>query len=132
MQQCAASKGEGEGERKQRVNPFTGQQERRAHLHIQGQQQRESDLCVLLNYGNGWSESAQGECLGSNHISHVDLKVENYISFSRFAEDLSPIAEDLKGFSGGSNGKESACNVGDQGLIPGLRRPPGEGNGNAL
>ena len=31
---------------------------------------------------------------------------------------------------GGSDGKESACNVGDLGLIPGLGRSPGEGNGN--
>ena len=29
----------------------------------------------------------------------------------------------------GSDGKESACNVGDLGLIPGLGRSPGEGNG---
>ena len=33
------------------------------------------------------------------------------------------------GFSGGSAGKESACNEGDLGLIPGLRRSPGEGKG---
>ena len=31
------------------------------------------------------------------------------------------------GFSGGSDSKESACNAGDPGLIPGLRRSPGEG-----
>ena len=31
-----------------------------------------------------------------------------------------------------SEGKESACNVGDQDLIPGLGRSPGEGNGNPL
>ena len=31
-------------------------------------------------------------------------------------------------FPGGSAGKESACNVGDLGLIPGLGRSPGEGN----
>ena len=30
---------------------------------------------------------------------------------------------------GGSGGEESACNVGDPGLIPGLERSPGEGNG---
>ena len=36
------------------------------------------------------------------------------------------------GFPGGSVGKESACNVGDLGLIPGLGRSPGEGNGNPL
>ena len=31
------------------------------------------------------------------------------------------------GFSGGSDGKESACNAGDLGSIPGLGRSPGEG-----
>ena len=30
--------------------------------------------------------------------------------------------------AGGSAGKESTCNVGDLGLIPGLGRFPGEGN----
>ena len=32
-------------------------------------------------------------------------------------------------FKGGSDGKESACNAEDLGLIPGLGRSPGEGNG---
>ena len=36
------------------------------------------------------------------------------------------------GFPGDSAGKESACNVGDLGLIPGLGRSPGEGNGYPL
>ena len=36
------------------------------------------------------------------------------------------------GFPGGSDGKESACNVGDLGSIPGLGRSSGEGNGNPL
>ena len=36
------------------------------------------------------------------------------------------------GFPGGSDGKESACIVRDLGLIPGLGRFPGEGNGNPL
>ena len=35
-------------------------------------------------------------------------------------------------FPGGSDGKESACNAGDTGSIPGLGRSPGEGNGNPL
>ena len=38
----------------------------------------------------------------------------------------------LRGFLGGSAGKESACSVGDLGSIPGLGRSPGEGNGYAL
>ena len=33
------------------------------------------------------------------------------------------------GFPGGLAGKESACNVGDLGSIPGLGRSPGEGKG---
>ena len=36
----------------------------------------------------------------------------------------------LLGFSGGSDGKESACNAGDLGSVPGWERSPGEGNGN--
>ena len=36
------------------------------------------------------------------------------------------------GFPGGSQGKESACNVGDPGLIPGLGKSSGEGNGYPL
>ena len=33
---------------------------------------------------------------------------------------------------GGSEGKETSCNAGDLGLIPGLGRSPGEGDGNPL
>ena len=36
------------------------------------------------------------------------------------------------GFPGGSDGKESACNAGDLGSIPGLGRSPGEGKGYPL
>ena len=36
------------------------------------------------------------------------------------------------GFPGGAVGKESVCNAGDPGSIPGLGRSPGEGNGNPL
>ena len=38
----------------------------------------------------------------------------------------------LWGFPGGSDGKESACNVGNLGLIPGWGRSPGGGHGNSL
>ena len=37
-----------------------------------------------------------------------------------------------KGFPGGSAGKESTCNVGDLGSIPGLGRSPGGGHGHSL
>ena len=35
-------------------------------------------------------------------------------------------------FPGGSDGKATAYNAGDQGSVPGLGRSPGEGNGNPL
>ena len=37
-----------------------------------------------------------------------------------------------KGFPCGSDGKESACNVGDLGSIPGWGRAPGEGKSYPL
>ena len=36
------------------------------------------------------------------------------------------------GFPGSSDGRASACNVGDLGSIPRLGSSPGEGNGNPL
>ena len=41
-------------------------------------------------------------------------------------------AFEIMGFPGGSDGKELACSAGDLGLIPGLGRCPGEGNGYPL
>ena len=43
-----------------------------------------------------------------------------------------PPRDDMMGFPGGSDGKESACDAGDLGSIPGLRRSPGGGHGNPL
>ena len=37
-----------------------------------------------------------------------------------------------RGFTGGSDGKESVCNVGDPGSIPGVGISPGEGDGYPL
>ena len=45
--------------------------------------------------------------------------------------DLSSPTRD-QAFSGGSDSKESACNLGDLGSIPGLGRSPGRGHGNPL
>ena len=36
----------------------------------------------------------------------------------------------VMGFPGGTDGKQSACNTGDPGLIPRLGSSPREGNGN--
>ena len=42
------------------------------------------------------------------------------------------LREGFQDFPGGSDGKESACNAGDLGSIPGLGRSPEEGYGNPL
>ena len=41
-------------------------------------------------------------------------------------------SKNFRDFPGGSDGKASVYNAGDLGLIPGLVRSPGEGNGNPL
>ena len=48
-----------------------------------------------------------------------------------FCQEIYKIVH-IWGFSGGSDGKESACNVGDPGSISGSGRSPGEGNGSPL
>ena len=45
---------------------------------------------------------------------------------------LSSLGAKTSGFPGGSDSKESTCNVGDLGSIPELRRSPEEGNGFPL
>ena len=57
------------------------------------------------------SETGRGQYLGSLHVPS-----------SLLCQDL----------PGGSDDKESVCNAGDPGLIPGSGRSPGEGNGNPV
>ena len=55
--------------------------------------------------------------------------------FSEIVSDCVILILSLKecwGFPGGSAGKESACNAGDAGLIPGSGRSPGVGDGYPL
>ena len=64
-------------------------------------------------------------------------KQENNVLLDRPPEDkihqgLTVISGGRRGFPDGSDGKESACNAGDPGLIPGSGSSPGEGNGNPL
>ena len=42
------------------------------------------------------------------------------------------VSKECLGFPGGSDDKESTCNAGDLGSIPGLGRSTGEGHGNPL
>ena len=42
------------------------------------------------------------------------------------------LLQNTRGFPGGSDGKQSTCNAGDLGSIPGSGGSTGEGNGNPL
>ena len=47
-------------------------------------------------------------------------------------QNIKPRDESTHLWTPGSDGKVSAYNAGDQGSIPGLEKPSGEGNGNPL
>ena len=64
--------------------------------------------------------------LPSNLLKNVKWQKSEVLSF-RLWESIT-----LKGFPSGSAVKESTCNAGDPGLIPGSGRSPGEGNGYPL
>ena len=63
-----------------------------------------------------------------NALCDFDL-IENYVFFENNTKAL--IAS-CQGFSGGSDGEDSACNAGDPVSISGSGRSPGEGNDNPL
>ena len=65
-----------------------------------------------------------------SHVSYFSFIVSHLIFHDIYF--LFTCNHRMKDFSGASDGKESACNVGDLGLISGSGRFPGEGNGNPL
>ena len=62
------------------------------------------------------------------------MSLAGYSPWGRRESDVTEPKEQppKKGFPGGSDGKELACNTEDAGLIPGSGRCPGEGNGSPL
>ena len=58
--------------------------------------------------------------------------IKTLVQFLGWEDPLEKGKATHKSFSCGSAGKESPCNVGDLGLIPGLGRSPGEGKGYPL
>ena len=76
------------------------------------------------------------EALGwvTNLLSLFSLNIRNTIKNNSLGDccEYLMIIIIIWGFPGVSNGKESACNVGDPGSIPRLGRYPGVGNGNPL
>ena len=57
---------------------------------------------------------------------------EDYSFIPKFISHLHCYILNTLAFPGGSEGKASACHVGDLGSIPGSGRSPGERNGNPL
>ena len=63
------------------------------------------------------------------HFSHGEFVP---IKVCRDVESFIPQISRVKGFPGSSVGKESTCNAGDMGLIPGSERSPGGETGNSF
>ena len=69
------------------------------------------------------------EFSGFNNKSSQTLSA---VKLKDFLACLGRAEEGIMAYRSGSDGKESACNVGDLGSIPGLGRSPGGGYGNPL
>ena len=82
-------------------------------------------MWVWVNSGRWWWTGRPGVLwfMGSQRVGHdrATELIQNDIEY--FGN---------QGFPCGSGGKESACNAGDLGSVPGLGRSPGEGNGYPL
>ena len=59
-------------------------------------------------------------------------RVERLDAYSSLITINKSVSGGSEHFPGGSDGKESACKMGEPGSIPGLGRSPGEGKGNPL
>ena len=70
--------------------------------------------------------------LGRKARTNLDNTLKSRTSFCQQRYRYAKLWFFLLGVPGGSAGKESTCNAGDLGLVPGLGRSPGEGNGYPL
>ena len=84
----------------------------------------------MINYNGEWAS------LGAQLVKNPSAIHETPVWFIQvrkvaLKKDRLP-TPDFLGFSGASADKESTCNAGDLGLIPGLGRSSGGGHGNSL
>ena len=80
----------------------------------------------MLSFFSTGSSLAQGSSLTTVYFQNF------FITQTETLYLLPGTTERFLDFPDGSDGKESACNVGDLGSIPGLGRSPGEGNAYPL
>ena len=86
----------------------------------------------LKKIDEGWKgEGLQSHIKDCGYFIFLVCSFFFLISIHKYSLSTTPLAIKLD-FSGGSDGKESACNAGNPSLIPGLGRSPGEGNGYPL
>ena len=98
-------------------------------------------ICTRDSQGNPTSNCKRSSDRKYNHANYLFhiwgtdyFAVESagdYVCLS-ISELLKEMTVVYKGFPGGSDSKESACNARDSSLIPGLGRSLGKGNGNPL
>ena len=87
----------------------------------------EQGICTLLTKG-----VLPGSSAGKRTCLHYRrARFDSWVGKIPWRRDRLPTPVFL-GFHGGSAAKESACNAGDLGLIPGLGRYPGQENGYPL
>ena len=103
-----------------------------------------SEVWVMLQSHFSWLGVRVGLCFHIPTAVSYWLRVnwsgfgipDTLVALHRWAKWLqqpedSPLRKSFSCWSGGSDGKEYACNVGDSGSIPGSGRSSGEGNGNS-
>ena len=78
----------------------------------------------------GWEDLLENGKLYPNQYS--GLQNSMYCIAAKRWTGLSDFHFHVLGFPGSSDGKESTCNVGDHGMIPGSGKSPGEGIGYPL
>ena len=83
-----------------------------------------------MGYTEDWGENR--ETLPKIETQLPISSVFDWVKTRSLSLSVISIWGQLMGFPSSSVGKESACNTGDEGSIPGLRRSPGEGYGNPL
>ena len=90
----------------------------------------QQNLSVLSFVGSGDNIFLNYPRIPETHQTNTLKCKGKYMYFYRKTKTHAIISE--LGFPGASDGKASAGSAGDPGLIPGLRRSPGERNGNPL
>ena len=85
---------------------------------------------LKFQYSFQLAEGLHSTCLWHFQVLNCVYFLENEVVSRHMFGSILTINWLTPYFPGGSNGKESACSVGDLGFIPGLGRSSGERNGN--